>query len=444
MRKMKDSGIEWIGKIPNDWKTLKVKYLATEPDSLFTDGDWINSDIITEEGVRYLTSGNVGEGYFKKQGDGYISQETFDQLHCLKALPNDLMICRLNLPIGRSCIIPNDEPFYVVAVDNVILRPNHDIDKKFIMYCMNTPGYAAEAEMAAGGTTMKRISRTDLGNLVVPIPSLEEQKAIADYLDGKCADIDQIRADIEKQIDILNDYKKSVITEAVTKGLNPKAKLKDSGIEWIGKIPEGWMIKRLGTLASSKPYSMVDGPFGSDMKNEEYVDEGIPIIQLTNIKPYYHNIETLKFITEEKHKQLIRHTAEAGDIAIAKMMPAGRACILSNKYHKYVVAADAIRFKVNESNDNRFILYGLNTYCMTECEIVSKGSTRIRISLEIARKLNLAVPPLSEQKAIADYLDEKCSEIDATIADKQKQLETLDEYKKSLIFEYVTGKKEVP
>ena len=262
-------------------------------------------------------------------------------------------------------------------------------------------------------------------------------------MDEKCGEIDSIKADVQRQIELLNDYKKSVITEAVTKGLNPKAKLKDSGIEWIGKIPEGWMIKRLGTLASSKPYSMVDGPFGSDMKNEEYVDEGIPIIQLTNIKPYYHNIETLKFITEEKHKQLIRHTAEAGDIAIAKMMPAGRACILSNKYHKYVVAADAIRFKVNESNDNRFILYGLNTYCMTECEIVSKGSTRIRISLEIARKLNLAVPPLSEQKAIADYLDEKCSEIDATIADKQKQLETLDEYKKSLIFEYVTGKKEV-
>lgn len=214
--KLKDSGIEWIGKIPNDWKTLKVKYLATEPDSLFTDGDWINSDIITEEGVRYLTSGNVGEGYFKKQGDGYISQESFEQLHCLKALPNDLMICRLNLPIGRSCIIPNDEPFYVVAVDNVILRPNHDIDKKFIMYCMNTPGYAAEAEMAAGGTTMKRISRTDLGNLVVPIPSLEEQKAIADYLDEKCSEIDATIAEKQKQLETLEEYKKSLIFEYVT------------------------------------------------------------------------------------------------------------------------------------------------------------------------------------------------------------------------------------
>lgn len=214
--KLKDSGIEWIGKIPNGWKTLKVKYLATEPDSLFTDGDWINSDIITEEGVRYLTSGNVGEGYFKKQGDGYISQETFDQLHCLKALPNDLMICRLNLPIGRSCIIPNDEPFYVVAVDNVILRPNHDIDKKFIMYCMNTPGYAAEAEMAAGGTTMKRISRTDLGNLIVPIPSLEEQLAIASYLDEKCSEIDATITEKQKQLETLEEYKKSLIFEYVT------------------------------------------------------------------------------------------------------------------------------------------------------------------------------------------------------------------------------------
>ena len=438
MRKMKDSGIEWIGKIPNDWKTLKVKYLATEPDSLFTDGDWINSDIITEEGVRYLTSGNVGEGYFKKQGDGYISQETFDQLHCLKALPNDLMICRLNLPIGRSCIIPNDEPFYVVAVDNVILRPNHDIDKKFIMYCMNTPGYAAEAEMAAGGTTMKRISRTDLGNLVVPIPSLEEQKAIADYLDGKCADIDQIRADIEKQIDILNDYKKSVITEAVTKGLNPKAKLKDSGIEWIGKIPEGWTIVPINYLTTSRSGGT------PDRNKSQYWEEGtIPWMASGEVNKF------LVYDTKEKITEL------ATRLSNAKIVPANSVMVALNGQGKTKGMSAVLKIDAacNQSLcafqcDPMRLNYMYLLYCFQSMykflRFQAGDDVRDGLAASFVKKQRIPLPSLNEQNEIASFIDEKCSEIDATIADKQKQLETLDEYKKSLIFEYVTGKKEVP
>jgi len=214
--KLKDSGIEWIGKIPEGWNVFRIKYLATEPNTLFTDGDWINGDIITEDGIRYLTSGNVGEGKFKYQGEGHISLETFNEKHCLKAVPGDLMICRLNLPIGRCCFIPDDEPFYVIAVDNVILRPNSNVDKKYAMYCMNTPGYAMDAEMAAGGTTMKRISRTDLGNLRIPVPPLSEQKAIADYLDEKCSEIDATIADKQRQLETLDEYKKSLIFEYVT------------------------------------------------------------------------------------------------------------------------------------------------------------------------------------------------------------------------------------
>ena len=106
MREMKDSGIEWIGQIPHRWKTVRVKHLATQKESLFLDGDWINSDIITTEGIRYLTSGNVGEGVYKEQGNGYISEDTFRKLNCLEAFPGDLMISRLNEPVGRCCIVP--------------------------------------------------------------------------------------------------------------------------------------------------------------------------------------------------------------------------------------------------------------------------------------------------------------------------------------------------
>lgn len=127
---MKSSGIDWIKDIPSSWEINKVKYLATEPGTLFLDGDWIESDVIEESGIRYLTTGNVGAGFYKEQGSGYISEKTFSELHCLNVYPGDLMISRLNEPIGRSCIIPDTESRYVVAVDNVVLRPNANYNKK--------------------------------------------------------------------------------------------------------------------------------------------------------------------------------------------------------------------------------------------------------------------------------------------------------------------------
>jgi type I restriction enzyme S subunit len=163
-----------------------------------------------------LTSGNVGEGFYKEQGKGYISEETFQKLNCLAAFPGDLMISRLNEPVGRCCIIPNGEDYYVVAVDNVILRPNQNFCKKYLLYCMNTNGYANAALMAASGTTMQRISRTALGNLTIPVATYAEQVAIADYLDEKCSEIDAIISANNTSIEKLKEYRQSVIYEAVT------------------------------------------------------------------------------------------------------------------------------------------------------------------------------------------------------------------------------------
>lgn len=214
---LKNSGVAWIGEMPQAWTISKIKYLATEKGSLFMDGDWIESDIIVEEGIRYLTTGNVWAGEYKEQGMGHITQKTFNKLNCLKVLPGDLVISRLNEPIGRACILPLDkEPFYVVAVDIVVLRPNKSCDKRYLMYFMNTNGYAEEAGLTSRGTTMPRISRTILGNLNIVIPPLNEQQAIADYLDDKCAKIDALIKDKQAAVDTMREYKKSLIYEYVT------------------------------------------------------------------------------------------------------------------------------------------------------------------------------------------------------------------------------------
>ena len=215
-------------------------------------------------------------------------------------------------------------------------------------------------------------------------------------------------------------------------------KMKDSGVEWIGEIPEEWELIPIGALTDKVQYAMVDGPFGSDLKNEEYVDEGIPIVQLTNIRPMHHNTSTLKFVTPEKADSLKRHNAKNGDLVIAKMMPAGRTCILSDISERYVVCADVIKASIADRYIKRFVAYAMNNYGVVAAETMSSGSTRVRISLSIAKKLKIAFPQRNELLKVVDYLDAKCSKIDSIIARQEEIIEKLKEYKLSVITEAVT------
>ena len=212
---MKDSGVDWIGKIPESWSISKIKMLADETqENAFIDGDWIESPYIEDTGIRYLTTGNIGDGVFKRQGNGFISNETFTKLQCKYAYPQDLIFSRLNEEYGRSCILPNDYDKYVIAVDNVILRTNED--KKYICYVTQCSNYHKAVFFFARGTAMKRISRTNLGNVAIPLPSIAEQQQIAEYLDNKCADIDSLISIKQQKIEELKEYKKSLIYEYVT------------------------------------------------------------------------------------------------------------------------------------------------------------------------------------------------------------------------------------
>ena len=211
----KPSNIDWIGNIPQGWNITKVKYLATGPKALFKDGDWIESDVIEPSGIRYLTSGNVGAGFFKRQGIGFISGQTKSRLNCTDVFPGDVIISRLNLPMGRACIVPDDEPKYVVAVDVVVLRGDC-FEPRYMVYAMNDECYASELSIMARGSTMSRLSRTMLGNQYVWLPPIDEQKAIADYLDARTVAIDAVIAAKRKQLDVLKRRRQSLIYEYVT------------------------------------------------------------------------------------------------------------------------------------------------------------------------------------------------------------------------------------
>lgn len=208
----------WLGSIPSHWKIMPLRYTANAKGCYFIDGDWIESKDIDYGGsIKYLTTGNVGPGYYKEQGTGFITEEKFRELNCIDVLPGDLLISRLNEPIARTCIIPDLGSRVVTAVDNVIFRPNPKLlNRKFACYYMNNGRLTEHANIIARGATMHRISRTMLGHLPIVLPPLKEQEEIVAFLDEECAKYDKAIDKANNQIDLLKEYKQSLITEVVT------------------------------------------------------------------------------------------------------------------------------------------------------------------------------------------------------------------------------------
>ncbi|MDU1010462.1 MAG: restriction endonuclease subunit S [Finegoldia magna] len=437
-RKMKDSGIEWIGEIPEEWEIVKLKYTSDShiPHS-FEDGDWIESKYISEDGIRYLTTGNIGDGEYKEQGSGYVSEENFKLLNCKYAYSGDLILSRLNAPYGRSCILPKTFDNYVISVDNVILRPSSQYDKKFINYITQCSGYQKSVEDSASGTTMQRISRTKLGNIPLAFPDVETQKIISIFLNKKTKQIEDIKNTINKEIENLENYKKSVITEAVTKGLDKNVEMKDSGIEWIGEIPKHWIKAKIkhacsivgsGTTPKSNNLNFYsdDGNFwiqsGDLYKNSEIINTEKKVSDLA-LKTY----SALK-IYESPFLVMAMYGASVGNLSVSHIDAAtNQACCV---------------MKSNRKTNLMFLYYWL-LFVQDDLLNKAEGGSQPNISQTKIQNELIYFPPINEQNDIVDYLDKRTKLIDDSIAIKQKQLETLEEYKKSLIYEYVTGKKEV-
>lgn len=425
----KDSGVNWIGNIPDNWEIKKIKYLATSQESLFKDGDWIEAKDIEESGIRYLTSGNVGEGYYKEQGEGYISQETFDKLRCLAVYPGDLMISRLNLPVGRACIVPNGHSIYVVAVDNVILRPDIRYSKKYLMYIMNITGYAKEAELISRGTTMKRISRSLLGEIKIAIPNYNVQQEIVNFLDKKCLEIDVVIAKIEKQIELLKNYKKSLISETVTKGLDKNVPMKDSGLEWIGKIPEHWEVSKV------KYIFFVFSGSTPNTNNIEYWGEDIEWITPADMDDTGGIYGGERKITLRGYMACGTNLLPKGSIVISNRAPIGKINYSMNELCTNQGCKGLVR-----NGENKYFYY-LMLNSVERILLLGRGTTFLELSTNDLNNLNIVVPSAYEQLQVADFLDKKCSEIDSIISKKERQLDLMKEHRKSLIYEYVTGKK---
>lgn len=424
MEALKDSKVEWLGKIPEDWKVERIGTLYSLRNSKVSDEDYPPLSV-TMQGIlpqleTVAKTDDHSNRKLVKKGDFAINSRSDRR---------------------GSCGISDYDGS--VSLINIVLKPNAKMNPVYYNWLFHTSLFADEFYKWGHGIVddLWTTNWQDMKNIFVTIPPLDEQKLIADFLDEKCAEIDKLSEDIQKQIDILNDYKKSVITRAVTKGLDPNAEMKDSGIKWIGEIPKDWTCKKIKYLANTKQSnSFVDG----DWIEAPFVkDNGIRYITTGNIGDGVFKRQGDGYVTEEDFKMLKCKYAYSGDLIFSRLNEEyGRSCILPNDYPKYVIAVDNVILRTE--HDKRFICYC--TQCPGYHDSVAdyaRGTAMKRISRINLGNISIPIPTLSEEVEIADYLDDKCSKINDSISAKQEQIAKLDTYKKSIIYEYVTGKKRV-
>lgn len=437
--KYKDSGVEWLDKVPVHWTSVPIKYMALEKNSLFLDGDWIESKDLSDEGIRYITTGNVGEGKYKEQGAGYITEDKFYKIDCTEVFEGDVLISRLNSPIGRSCIVPDLESRIVTSVDNVIFRPDQRYSKNYLVYLFSSEDYFKHTGNLARGATMQRISRGLLGNIRVVVPSLEEQQKIANFLDYETAKIDTLIEKQQQLIKLLKEKRQAAISHAVTKGLNPNASMRDSGVEWLGEVPEHWEVLCIKHIVS---IPVTDGPH----ETPAFIDDGIPFVSAEAVSSGKIDFEKIRahISKEDNERYSKKYSPKMHDVYMVKSGATTGVTAIVETDMEFNIWSPLAVIRCKNNSDPYFVLNFLRSFNFQEAvQLNWSFGTQQNIGMGVIENLHVTRPPVVEAKQIAKYLAEKCSIYDGVIDKANKQIELSKERRTALISAAVTGKIDV-
>lgn len=411
--KYKDSGIEWIGEIPENWSFSKLSWSAQFINGFAFDSAQMDID----NQIPVIRIGDIQNG--KVDYENCLKVNKDDNLEAYTVKLADIVIAMSGATTGKIATIDNEKKAYINQRVGIIRSKNN----KFIKYCLENESFIKYINLLSAGSAQPNISMGNILDFKIPYISQREQETIAGYLDKKCGEIDRVIEVQKEVIEKLKEYKQSVITEAVTKGLDKSVPLKDSGIEWIGKIPQHWEIRRLKTVLN--------------LRNEKAEYNGEIYIGLENVLSFLGKYN----LTEDFVVEGISNKFYSGDLLFGKLRP-------------YLAKATIVDFNglcsseflvmQNFKGDNRYLLRLLLSYWFIDIVNSSTyGAKMPRASWDFISNMRIPFPSKIEQQQIADFLDKKCSEIDKIIDDKERLIEKLIEYKKSLIYECVTGKRKV-
>lgn len=443
--KYKDSGIEWIGDIPEYWEVRKLKFVFA-----FGKGLSITKDNLTESGIPVISYGqihskqNLGTGIT----DSLKRFVSVDYLHTNKqslVRKNDFIFADTSEDLEGvgNCVFVDADDVLFAGYHTIILKAKNAQHNKYLAYLFLSDYWRTQTRSRVTGVKVFSITKTILNGNTILLPSITEQEHIARYLDWKTAEVDRIMSVRERQIKLLRELRTSIISQAVTRGLDPNAPLKDSGIEWIGQIPEHWDYNRM-KFCVNKSFAGIWGNDAAgdvnDVRCYRVADFDYDKLSLSDNNPTDRNIDKNTFRQREvEYNDILIEKSGGGEIT-----PVGRA-VLVNMQNKAVCSNFVHCIKVRSNTHNKFLLYTLQSMYSKRINLLHFNQTTGIQNLNVAEYLGNSIfcPPLSEQHEISDYLDQKTAEIDATITKFRTQIEKLKEYRQSLISEVVTGKIDV-
>lgn len=434
----KPSGIDWIGDIPSHWVSKRLRYVC-EFRNGYTPSK-ANGEYWADGTIPWYRMEDIREfGRFLKESKQSISKDAVKGCGLFEA---GSFILATTATIGEHAMLIVDSQANQQFTNLKIRKSlNHTVTKEFFFYYLFVIDEFCKSTTKT--TTFPAMDMTDLRNFGVSIPPLAEQEAIAAWLDEKCGEIDAAIAKVDREIELIDELKQSEISRVVTRGLNPNASLRPSGIDWIGDVPEHWFNTRIkfNILRSAA------GVWGDDEKGDE---NDIVCFRIADFDYDERCLSTEKItIRNIESKQLEGRYLSKGDLLIEKSgggesTPVGRV-VYCNYNGKATYTNFIHSITLSDSVDSRFFLYYFNMLYSNKVNLLFFNQTTGLQNLQVSDYLgqSICLPPLSEQQAIADYLDKKCAEIDGLKAKLSKKRETLTELRQSLISEVVTGKRKV-
>lgn len=437
------SGIEWLDVLPEGWSSSTVANLRAAGENSFTDGDWVETPYITDSGIRLVQTGNIGIGSYREQGFRYISEDTFDELRCKDVLPGDVLICRLGDPVGRSCIAPDLGMRMITSVDVCILRPLDRRLSPYLNYVFNCSPYQSYVASLVRGSTRDRVSRKMLGRFVVPVPPPDSVESIVDFLDYETAKIDALIGKQEQLIATLREDRTATITHAVTKGLDPDAEMKDSGVEWLGTVPAHWHQTQLRHLLDRIEQGV------SPQAYAELAEEGWGVLKSGCV-----NGGTF---VDSQHKKLPDDfqidpatVVHEGDLLVCRASGSvdfvGSTAIVHQLRYQLIMSDKIFRLIPSALVLPDYLEWAMNSRMYREQvsgAISGAEGLANNLPMSALKTFRFPVPPPDEQVQISVYLDQRCETIDGLIAKANEVVGVMREYRSALITDAVTGKIDV-
>ncbi|ADY55195.1 restriction modification system DNA specificity domain protein [Syntrophobotulus glycolicus DSM 8271] len=431
----KDSGIEWIGEIPGHWEVKKFGYISYMKGRIGWQGLKQAEFTSNPEDPFLITGMNFHDGKIRWDEVYHILEERYNEAPEIQLKESDVLFTK-DGTIGKLLYVDSIPYPHKASLNShlLVLRPlNNFYNPRFIYYQLKGLPFKHHVELTKTGTTFYGITQEAMGQYKALLPSLPEQTAIANYLDRKTAEIDELIADKKRLLELYEEEKTAIINQAVTKGINPDAPMKDSGIEWLGEIPEHWEVKRLKYVANIVLGKMLT----TEDKGEYYLK---PYLRAANLNWLSVNVDDVKEMWFSE-RELNKYRLNRNDLLVSEGGEVGRTCIWKEELEECYIQNSVHKVTLNDNSDSNYFLQLFYLYGKKGAfDLIVNKISIAHLTVEKLKEIKFITPPFEEQQSIVHHIKTECASIDAKKFRNEKLIEFLTEYRTALISEVVTGK----